>query len=37
MDINLAGEIDGIETAEEILDIIKFPILYMTAYDQALI
>lgn len=32
MDINLAGEIDGIETASRILDFLDTTIIFMTGY-----
>ena len=34
MDINLVGEIDGIETAEEIIKKSNIPIIYMTGYEE---
>jgi len=34
MDINLIGEIDGIEAAEEINRKSKIPIIYMTGYEE---
>lgn len=34
MDIILEGEIDGIETAERILEFDSIPIVYLTAYDD---
>lgn len=34
MDIHLAGEIDGIEAAEEILNSKKIPIIFMTGYEK---
>lgn len=32
MDINLQGELDGIETAEQIYEQAKIPVIYLTAY-----
>ncbi len=34
MDINLSGEIDGIQTAEELVQAHDVPILYMSAYSD---
>jgi len=34
MDINLLGEIDGIQAAEEILKQIYIPIIFMTGYSK---
>ena len=35
MDINLIGEIDGIEAAETIAESSQIPIIYMTGYDKS--
>lgn len=35
MDIHLAGEIDGIEAAKEIVKQKKIPILFMTAFSES--
>ncbi len=35
MDINLFGEIDGIEAAETIIENSQIPIIYMTGYDKS--
>ena len=35
MDINLFGEIDGIEAAETIIESSQIPIIYMTGYDKS--
>lgn len=35
MDIVLDGRIDGIETAEQILDLFQIPVVYLTAYSNA--
>ncbi len=34
MDINLVGEIDGIEAAEKIKEKSKIPIIFMTGYEE---
>jgi CheY-like chemotaxis protein len=34
MDINLAGKMDGIEAAAEIVSQFHIPIIYMTGYDE---
>jgi PAS domain S-box-containing protein len=34
MDINLDGEIDGVETAEQIRDRYNIPVVYLTAYSD---
>ena len=34
MDINLVGEIDGIEAAEIIIKKINIPIIFMTGYEE---
>ena len=35
MDINLVGEIDGIEAAEKITEKSKIPIIFMTGYEES--
>jgi len=35
MDINLAGEIDGIKTAEEITKRSKIPIIFISGYEDS--
>jgi CheY-like chemotaxis protein len=37
MDIRLAGEIDGIEAARKIQEIIDIPIIFMTGYAERII
>ena len=34
MDVNLEGDIDGIETAERILDLYDIPVIYLSAYSD---
>ena len=34
MDINLAGKLDGIETANEVLKIKNIPIIFVTGYSE---
>ncbi|MBT4576488.1 MAG: response regulator [Candidatus Cloacimonetes bacterium] len=34
MDINLAGMIDGIDAAKEIIDNLQIPIIFMTSYSN---
>ncbi|MFQ6611346.1 MAG: response regulator [Fidelibacterota bacterium] len=35
MDINLAGNIDGIEAAEQIREFLNIPIIFMTGYNES--
>ena len=34
MDINLAGQIDGIEAARQILELYRIPIIFLTGYED---
>lgn len=35
LDINLSGEIDGIDAAEKITDSLNIPIIFMTGYNES--
>ena len=35
LDINLSGEIDGIDAAEKITDSLSIPIIFMTGYNES--
>ena len=34
MDINIIGDMDGIETVEKIHDLVQIPVIYMTGYSN---
>ena len=34
MDINLKGDIDGIDTAQKIIDLYHVPVIYLTGYND---
>jgi len=34
MDVNLIGDMDGIETSEKIMELKKIPIIFMTGYSK---
>ena len=35
LDVNLSGEIDGIDAAEKITDTLNTPIIFMTGYNES--